>query len=223
MAEKTIDVAQESSVQEVNQKIGSTGDTSGSTTAGSLFAKLNAILTNWTSTRAGYIDTIKTNTDNIYAKVDTEVASAVSNTATNNTASKTGVLSAKLAYVISLLENTTYGLSAIKSNSGAVKSVQRGTVSSSTSSKKYDDNFKVWSSGTSHYGGIYIDITISSINMSKSFVLLETYAEGDKADNFIPVITSSTNLRIYYNSISGTPDNAIQMDRGVSWQVIEFK
>lgn len=90
--------------------IGATGNTGGSTTAGTVMGKLNALLTNWTSTRAGYIDNIR------------------SYTITNNTASKTGVLSAKLAYVISLLENTTYGLSAIKTklNGGVTASV--GTI-----------------------------------------------------------------------------------------------
>ena len=82
--------------------LGATGDTGGSTSAGTVMAKLNALLTSWTSTRAGYLDNIR------------------SYTITNNTASKTGVLSAKLAYIISLLENTTYGLSAIKSNLGSI-------------------------------------------------------------------------------------------------------
>lgn len=80
----------------INANIGATGNTGGTTTAGTVMAKLNALLTSWTSTRAGYVDNIR------------------SYTVTNNTASKTGVLSAKLAYVISLLENTTYGLNALK-------------------------------------------------------------------------------------------------------------
>lgn len=87
----------------VKSKIGSAGDTGGSATAGTAMGKLNKLISDltthmgrWTNTRAGYVDDIR------------------SYTVTNNTASKTGVLSAKLAYVISLLENTTYGLSAIE-------------------------------------------------------------------------------------------------------------
>lgn len=57
----------DSAKEELNTKIGVTTNTGGTTTAGTLMAKLNAILshllTYWTSTRAGYIDTIKTNTD----------------------------------------------------------------------------------------------------------------------------------------------------------------
>lgn len=73
--------------------IGATGNTGGSATAGTVMGKLNKLITDltthmgiWTNTRAGYIDNIR------------------SYTLTNNTASKTGVLSQKLAYVISLLE-----------------------------------------------------------------------------------------------------------------------
>lgn len=68
--------------------LGATGDTGGSTTSGTLMAKINALLTSWTSTRAGYLDNIR------------------SYTITNNTASKTGVLSAKPAYIINLLESS---------------------------------------------------------------------------------------------------------------------
>ena len=51
------------------------------------------------------IDAIKTQTDNIYSKVDTEIADIVSKVATNNTANKTGVLSQKLSYLIAQNEN----------------------------------------------------------------------------------------------------------------------
>ena len=137
--------------------IGATGDTGGSATAGTVMGKLNKIISdiatfvgNWTATRAGYIDTIKTNTDRLTSaratKIDnigatgdtggsatagtimgklngifTNAANSVTYTKTNNTASKTGVLSQKDSYIISLLENGTYGLNAIKtaaSNSG---------------------------------------------------------------------------------------------------------
>lgn len=86
-------------------KIGAAGDTGGSSTAGSIFGKLNKLISDltthmgrWTSARAGYIDDIR------------------NNTAVNNTASATGTLSQKLSYIASLW--TTKGM---------VKSVQRGT------------------------------------------------------------------------------------------------
>lgn len=85
-------------------KIGAAGDTGGSSTAGSIFGKLNKLISDltthmgrWTSARAGYIDDIR------------------NNTAVNNTASATGTLSQKLSYIASLW--TTKGM---------VKSVQSG-------------------------------------------------------------------------------------------------
>ena len=84
--------------------IGATGDTGGTSTGGTVMAKLNKLIT--------------------------DVSSAVSNTVTNNTASKTGVLSAKLAYVISLLENTTYGLNAIKTATSSSSGSSSSTIKS---------------------------------------------------------------------------------------------
>lgn len=82
--------------------IGATNNTGGSATAGTVMAKLNGIFTN-----AANAATNATNAST-YAK------NAQTYTATNNTASKTGILSQKAAYLIALLENTTYGLSALK-------------------------------------------------------------------------------------------------------------
>ncbi len=100
----------------ISNLLGTVNATGGTTAAGTVMAKLNALLTNWTSTRAGYIDTINTNASNAAARAE----NAKNNTATNNTASKTGILSQKESYTISLLENTTYGLSAIKTSISTV-------------------------------------------------------------------------------------------------------
>ena len=119
MAEVNIDVAKEASVQAVNTKVGTSSDTASSTPT-TLFAGIKGLIAwftgVWTAARAGYIDTINTNT------------------AINNTASKTGILSQKESYGIGLLENATYGLSALKTavafsnfiyvSSNNVKSVQ---------------------------------------------------------------------------------------------------
>ena len=163
--------------------IGATSDTGGSTTAGTVLAKLNALLTSWTSTRAGYIDNIR------------------SYTITNNTASKTGVLSAKLAYIISLLENATYGLSAIKSN-GVIKSIQRGTSSINRTS---------------------VNIAISEVDIAKAIVLIDgagVYGSSSSTSGSSPYLAdfSSTNLTIDPGYTSGTS----YVPHSFSWQVIEF-
>lgn len=48
-------------VQTGNNLIGATNNTGGTATSGSIFAKLNKLLTDWTTTRAGYLDNINTN------------------------------------------------------------------------------------------------------------------------------------------------------------------
>ena len=63
----------------VKNLIGNTADTGGTKTAGTLTAKMNALLTSWTSTRASYIDrlanstyglsAIKTAVDNVLSKI----------------------------------------------------------------------------------------------------------------------------------------------------------
>ena len=129
-----IDISKESSVQEVDGKIGSTTDTGGSSNTGSLMGKINALLSNWTSIRAGHLDNIKTNVDNIKTNTDK-----------SGTSHKSGTLSQKMNYIISSLLGSTGDtggsvsagsvmgklnaiLKSVTSSSGAVKSVQRGVV-----------------------------------------------------------------------------------------------
>ena len=57
--------ANQTSVDGIDTKIGVTNNTGGTASAGSIFAKLNKLLTDWTTTRAGYIDNINTNVDSL--------------------------------------------------------------------------------------------------------------------------------------------------------------
>lgn len=102
------------------------------------------------------VNTVKTatavnNTASTTGTLSQKMSSAIANTATNNTASKTGILSQKLAYVISLLENSTYGLNALKSSGGSkvykpstsllatVLSKEVAVDTADTSSNRYND------------------------------------------------------------------------------------
>ena len=64
--------------QGVSDKVGATGDTGGSATAGTVMAKLNKLISDltthmgrWTAARAGYIDTINTNAKNSADRIGT--------------------------------------------------------------------------------------------------------------------------------------------------------
>ena len=154
-------------VNDIKSRIGSSSDTSVGTSGGipqTLFAGIKGILewftsywtsaraakidnldakistcakaSDWTSTRAGLIDTINTNA----AAAKTDAAEAKNNTATNNTGSKTGILSQKLSYIIvNLLESTSYGLNAIKTAintvDGIVDSIKTYTATNNSASK----------------------------------------------------------------------------------------
>lgn len=90
-------------IGDLEDLMGESSDSGGTVSSGTLSAKLNSLLTSWTSGRAAYLDDIR------------------SYTVTDNTASKTGALSAKLSYLTSLLENGKYGLSAIKTSTTAFR------------------------------------------------------------------------------------------------------
>lgn len=226
MAEQTINVARQETLENIDNKIdtldtvtdniyskvdtevtaiktktdliGTTGDTGGSATSGTIMGKLNALLTSWTSTRAGYVDRLANGTyglDKIKA-----------DTTTNNTGSKTGILSQKLSYLISLLENTTYGLSAIKtainnnssSSNSVIKSIQRGSTSIG-------------------YQKQVATATINAVNMNKAFLIttgfIDANTESNSPQTYRAEITNSTTL---------TFNCAYYADGIISWQVIEF-
>lgn len=54
--------AVEEILDDVITLIGATNNTGGTVSAGTIMAKLNKLLTDWTAARAGYIDAINTNT-----------------------------------------------------------------------------------------------------------------------------------------------------------------
>lgn len=100
----------------------------------------------------------------------------------------------------SLLDNSTYGLSALKtaivSGSSAIKSIQRGNVNASATTN-----------------GIKT-ITINSVNINKAFVIANGYTSSGSY-LYVPMLyfTNSTTLSYY------SQENAYHR---FSWQVIEF-
>lgn len=126
-----------------------------------------------------------------------------------------------------ILNNSTYGLSALKSamsgmtggNVPVVKKVQSGTVNYGTTTTRVTTP-KLMSYAYTYY----IDIAISSVNTSKAIVLIDSinpYSSGVELGRFVPVLTSSTNLRIYVSGDS-QPSATASTHGGFSWQVIEF-
>lgn len=171
------------------------------------------------------LSTINTNVNTI----KTDVGAVKSATAVNNTASKTGVLSAKSAYIISLLENSTYGLSAIKnaitSNSGCLKSVTK--TYTNVGSGNGSSNYSNVESGltTAQLAGLY-SIKVNSLTYASGGVYdygvmfyVPCYAEANDNEYFsLSVQTTDgyeTSVRLKFDAYScrvngrvHTPDNA---------------
>lgn len=107
-------IADKETLDAINNRIGSTTNTGGTASAGSIFGKLNAIISsiashvaNWTAARAAKVD-------NLDAKVSTRQSEADAlsrynqlntNTSVNNTASATGTLSQKLSHAINTVSS----------------------------------------------------------------------------------------------------------------------
>ena len=226
--------AQESTVSGINTKIGETGNTGGSATAGSVFAKLNKLITDitthmgrWTSARAGYIDTINSNA----ASAKTAAANAQNYTATNNTASKTGILSQKGSYIISLLENAAYGLNALKtavssSNAGIRPSLTgTGTTVYNNTARiaGYIDSYRCIAKFIAPVSGVY-NVTITAnaqtnsgtVYVKKIISIAEVYAYSDNGSTTTQGIAIDQ-TKSYNISTVGSDSSACVDGETVSW------
>ena len=204
-----------------NGKVGTTGDVGGSTSAGSIFGKLNALLAYllgnvteslasiwgqgkrlndlFTDVRVAKIDAIDTNAASAATKATAaagDAAQAKTNTAVNNTASATGTLSQKLSKVIGDVAALNTALGAKR----AVKSVQRGVISA---------------------GGTVNDtmtIPISAVNPAKCSVRLESRVQASINGAFAPLLISLTETALTVKK----PLAANTVDVGGIWEIIEF-
>lgn len=102
-------IADKQTLDDVNSKVGQTSNTGGTASAGTVFGKLNAIISsiasfvaNWTAARAAKVDNIdaavssRQSEQNAYDRYNI----LNQNTGVNNTASATGTLSQKLSHAI---------------------------------------------------------------------------------------------------------------------------
>ena len=109
-------IADKTTLDEVNSKVGQTGNTGGSASAGTLFGKLNAIISsieshvaNWTAARAAKVDNLDATVSSRQSEANalSRYNQLNTNSAVNNTASATGTLSQKLSHIINLFASNT--------------------------------------------------------------------------------------------------------------------
>lgn len=160
---------------------GTTSDTGGTSTAGTAMAKLNKLLTDWTTTRAGRIDTIN---------------SAIGTTANTGGTATAGTVMAKLNAIITA---SSGGLK--------VKSVQHGFIANTqtTSSTR--------------------NIPISSVVLAKSILITDTGASTGATGrtHIAPKLSSATSLT--QSPISNyTVEGVKKYDySNCNWSIVEFE
>lgn len=217
----------------MSDKIGAGTDAAGTS---SLFGKLNRLLADWPAARASKVDAVyeeicpanKNEADSSYgAKIHSKLnyllglmsdknlsdtsspfGRILTNTSANHTASKTGVLSQKHTYTHALLENTTYGLNAIKAGvmRGAVKSVHRGVV------EPFD---------------ISTEIAITAVNPSKTLVNVGMFTTiggttNSTMFNSITYELSNSKLKLYAWSQADSAYSSNKTFVPLQYEIIEF-
>lgn len=102
-------IADKQTLDDVNAKVGSTNNTGGTASAGTIFGKLNAIISsiasfvaNWTAARAAKVDNLDATVSSRQSEANASARynTLNTNTGVNNTASATGTLSQKLSHAI---------------------------------------------------------------------------------------------------------------------------
>ena len=181
-----------SNINGVNNKIGNTEDSNGTSSTGGIFAKINKLLTDWTTARANKIDSIYTNTE------------------PSTSSSSTGTLSQKLNYIKNLIgtssdngTTTIFGLLKKTSSKGIVKNIQRGVTTSTSIT----------------ISTVVPDKCLVLLNNSR--VGLNGNGWDNRNEYIYGSILSSiteTKLTITNNETVGFSDGVHE----VSWQVIEF-
>lgn len=105
-------IADKQTLDDVNSKVGSTGNTGGTASAGTIFGKLNAIISNiashvanWTAARAAKVDNLDATVSSRQSEANalSRYNTLNTNTGVNNTASATGTLSQKISHAINTI------------------------------------------------------------------------------------------------------------------------
>ena len=94
-------------------------------------------------------------------------------------------------------------INSLKKSGSALKSVQRGVL----------DKDNVTTSSDTY--GRYCDVTISAVNVSKSFLIVNSSSESHNAN---AKLVNSTTIRFYQTYISSSGASF----ENYNWQVIEF-
>ncbi len=178
--------------------IGTTTDTGGTTSAGTVMAKLNKLLTDWTTTRAGYITNLNSRLTSTRAGYLDKLANIGTTTDTGGTATA-GTLMAKVNAL--LKAGSSAGLK--------VKSVQHGFILAG--SAKTETRL----------------LAIATVNVAKSILITDTGGIGLQIGHsrFIaPQLIDSNHLKQYphSNDRDSNTNTYTYYFPASNWSIVEF-
>ena len=184
--------------------IGQTGNTGGSTSAGTMMAKLNKLLGDWTTTRAGYINTINTNTACLTSTRAGYIDKLSNFGATGDTggSATAGTLMGKINKLLS--DNASGGLK--------IKSVQNGKVA--TFNDKYYKN---------------VDVKINTIVASKSILYINPITRNGGGSSYSyatwdSVTLTDTKIERHVRTDSSVYDGSKSYGAtGFDYWIVEFE
>jgi len=192
---------------DIKNLIGQTENTGGTTTAGTIMAKLNKLLTDWTNSRATKIDTINTNVSNLNTRLTSTRASRLDNIGTTSDTDGSATAGTLMAKVNALLG--LGGSSGLK-----VKSIQHGYADKLTTSTPTGNGFDTNKNRK---------VNISTVNSSKAILLIfneitSPYSLSSSYPlNKVPILYSTYLLQPYYAITTSNYRYS-----GFSYYVIEF-
>ena len=162
-------IADKQTLDDVYAKVGATNNTGGSASAGTIFGKLNAIITSlsslvssWTASRASNLDASVSSRQS-EANAVSRYNALNTNTGVNNTASATGTLSQKLSHIINLFSTQKQKYLSSKTVSVTVNTTGTHTLLNITGAGEFYMAF------VNYMGDNYAEITFEIDGVSQMF------------------------------------------------------
>ena len=181
----------------------------------------------WAEIKKAINSNISKSLDVLITEKSNEVKTVANNNNSllNNSTYGLSALQSIISNIKSLLENTTYGLNAIKTTVNSVNNTVSvvGNIPSVKSVQRGKvntvDGISTMDNGfplNARGNTYYYDITINSVNMDKSIVFIDGNAILSNSNNYSFTLLNSNTIRLYWGA---RESNTLW---GFTWQVIEF-
>ena len=214
-------IADKQTLDDVNSKVGQTGNNGGTASAGTIFGKLNAIISsiashvaNWTAARAAKVDNLDAKVSTRQSEADAVVrySNLNTNTGVNNTASATGTLSQKLSHIINTVATRESDADAVTrySNLNTNTGINNTASATGTLSQKLSHIINLFSTNKQK---VLVSKTVSvNVSTTGAHTLLNIEGAGQfyvayvnyMGDNYAPITFEIDGVSYSYRDYSGS-------------------